>query len=103
MDTDDQNFGDADQGLYGVFPTRVLGRVSGDDAGATKSPVPRALRYAPMKRKGGKKSTGAPRTTATSSSAKAKPRPARKVPKKGQRLNKGEPGDHPGGGHTYRL
>ena len=82
MDTDDEIPGDANQGLYGIFPTRVLGRVSGDDIRDTKSPVPTALRYAPKKRKAGKKSTGTPKTTATSSSAKAKPHPARKVPKK---------------------
>ncbi|CAE7245974.1 unnamed protein product [Symbiodinium sp. KB8] len=77
MDTDDETPGDADQGLYGVFPTRVLGRVSGDDTRVTKSSVLRlALRHA------GKKSIGALRTTATSSSAKAMPHPARKVPKK---------------------
>ncbi|CAE7341713.1 unnamed protein product, partial [Symbiodinium necroappetens] len=82
MDTDDETPGDAAQGLYGVFPTRVLGRVSGDDTLTKGSSLPRALRHVPSKKKGGQKPTGTAPAAAASSGALAKSSSARKLPKK---------------------
>ncbi|CAE7839824.1 unnamed protein product, partial [Symbiodinium necroappetens] len=73
---------DAAQGLHGVFPTRVLGRVSGDDTRTNSGPIPPALRHVPSKRKGGRKPAGTAPAVAASSGAKAKSNSARTLPKK---------------------
>ncbi|OLP83770.1 hypothetical protein AK812_SmicGene35417 [Symbiodinium microadriaticum] len=84
MDTDDEVEGDAHQGLYGHFPTKVLGYVPGDDKKKTVRKPPQALRYESKKKKAGRRKVAAHATTAavSSSTPKARPKAACKPPSK---------------------
>ena len=82
MDSDDETPGDVNQGLHGIYPTKVLGRVTGDDTRSKKRSIPRALRQVPMKKRDGKKSAGTAPAAAASSGAKDRSSSTRKLPKK---------------------